>query len=72
MKIYDIEKDGLYDKSDKDLIGRTAFIFDGCVVSGWYLDNGNWEANSDVGIKGEFSGEWVKKYIVFDKPVWLL
>lgn len=72
MKVYDIDKDGLYDKDDKSLVGRIAFIFDGCIVSGWYLDNGNWEANEDVGKFGEFSREVVKKYVIFDTPIWEL
>jgi len=70
MKICDIEKDGLYDKEDRSLIGRIAFIFDGCIVSGWYLDNGNWVANDDVGRNGEFHKDEVKKYIIFDCPIW--
>lgn len=32
MKVFDIEKDGLYNKNDKSLVGRVAFIFDGCIV----------------------------------------
>lgn len=72
MKVFDIEKDGLYDKNDKSLIGRVAFIFDGCIVSGWYLDNGNWEADSDVGRHGQFHKDAVKKYVIFDVPVWSL
>lgn len=68
MKILDVKKDGL-PYMDK-LTGRVAFIFDGCIVSGWPLENGNWEANEDVGRFGEFSG--VEKYIVFDKEIWNL
>lgn len=70
MEIKEIEIDGL-PEMDK-FAGRVAFIFDGCVVSGWPLDNGNWEANSDVGRFGEFSKDSVKKYIIFDKPIWEL
>ncbi len=72
MRIVDIEKEGLYDKSDKSLTGRIAFIFDGAIVSGWVLDNGNWETNEDVGRHGEFSKDCVKKYVIFDKPIWLM
>ena len=75
MKVYVIEIDGLPDM-DK-LVGRVAFIFDGCIVSGWplkgiesYYDQEDWEANEDVGRHGVFKG--VKKYIIFDKPIWEL
>lgn len=79
MRVFDIEKDGLPDM-DK-LVGRVAFIFDGCIVSGWPLyrlgDNypgqpmygaDVWEADSDVGRAVRFEG--IKKYVVFDVPVW--
>lgn len=74
MKVYTIEIDGLPDMSK--LTGRVAFIFDGCIVSGWPLypkfsDNKEaWEADDDVGKSGQFHG--VKKYVIFDKPVWQL
>lgn len=74
MTILTIEKDGL-PEMDK-LVGRVAFIFDGCIVSGWPLKGidsygeNDWEANSDVGRHGVFTG--VKKYIVFDNPIWEL
>lgn len=70
MKVFEIEKNGL-PNMDK-LTGRVAFIFDGCIVSGWPLENGNWEANDDVGRPGQFSKDSVKKYVVFDKPIWEL
>jgi hypothetical protein len=70
MKVVNIAVDGLPNMDDPKLIGRVAFIFDGCVVSGWPLPNGNWEANDDVGLKTQFSG--VKKYIIFDEPIWML
>lgn len=74
MKIHTIQKHGLPDM--EKLTGRVAFIFDGCVVSGWPLypehshDKSEWEADSDVGHHGKFVG--VEKYIVFDKPIWEL
>lgn len=69
MKVFDVEKDGY----PKDWVpGTLAFIFDGCIVSGWPLENGNWEANSDVGRQGQFDKDAVKKYVVFDKPIWEL
>lgn len=71
MKVYTIAEHGLPDM-DK-LVGRVAFIFDGCIVSGWPLrpDDGGkvlWEADEDVGRHGVFYG--VEKYVVFDVPVW--
>lgn len=74
MKVYSIEKHGLPDMSN--LVGKVAFIFDGCIVSGGPLrgeeDYENapddlWEGNSDVSF-GKFSG--VKYYVVFDTEVW--
>jgi hypothetical protein len=75
-KVYDVKKDGLYDKNDESLNGRVAFIFDGCIVSGWYLDEEDendgllWEANDDVGRSNTFGG--IEKYIIFDVPIWNL
>ena len=66
MEVRTVKEHGLPDM-DK-LTGRVAFIFDGCIVSGWPLDNSDeWEANEDVGRHGTFIG--VEKYIVFDKPI---
>lgn len=70
-KLYDVARDGyIPELFDKAMVGRTAFIFDGCVVSGWLLDKeeGYWEADSDVGRHGKFTN--VKKYIIFPKPLW--
>jgi hypothetical protein len=45
---------------------RYAFLFNGCIVSGWPLAEdthpGEWEANYDVGKMGSFSGvtHWVE------------
>jgi len=62
--IHEIAKDGLPDMEKLTL--RVAFIFDGCIVSGWPID-GNadpvlWEADSDVGHGGQFAGvtHWVE------------
>lgn len=83
MEVKSIKEHGLPDM-DK-LVGRVAFIFDGCIVSGWPLHNihlkmpGNnypeygmdiWEANDDVGKSGVFTG--IEKYVIFDKPIWEL
>ena len=72
-KVYDIKEDGLYDKNDESLNGRVAFIFDGCISSGWYLDEEDendgllWEANDDVGRSNTFGG--IEKYIIFDESI---
>jgi hypothetical protein len=72
MKICSIEKHGLPDM--EKLTGRVAFIWDGCIVSGWPLypehshDKGDWEGNDDVARPGKFRG--VTTYIIFDKPMW--
>jgi len=54
------------------LTGQVAFIFDGCIVSGWPLDAENgetpWEADSDVGRQGKFYG--VTHWVEFPGPVW--
>lgn len=69
VKVHEITSDGLPDMSI--LVGRVAFIFDGCVVSGWPLREGQlWEANSDVGHRGPFAG--VTHWLEFSEPVWEL
>lgn len=35
ITIHEIEKDGL--PSMDKMIGRVAFVFDGCIISGWPL-----------------------------------
>jgi hypothetical protein len=76
IRIHSIKDDGMPDM--EALTGRVAFIFDGCVVSGWPLrtvptrDNsaytGAWEADSDVGRNVQF--EDVTHWIEFPAPVW--
>ena len=71
IKVHEIATDGLPDMDN--LTGRVAFLFDGCIVSGWPLGHppeydmrfgysGRWEANSDVGHNRPFSGvtHWVE------------
>ncbi len=64
IKVHEIATDGLPDM--EALAGRVAFIFDGCIVSGWPLDGAGpavlWEANSDVGSTRPFAGvtHWVE------------
>lgn len=71
IKIHDIATAGLPDM--ERLTGRVAFVFNGCIVSGWPLrDGGNgetaWEADSDVGRGGAFFG--VTHWVEFPVPVW--
>jgi hypothetical protein len=63
-------KDGL-PNMDK-LVGRVAFLFDGCIVSGWPLDKEEdgvvlWEADSDVGHGRAFYG--VTHWFEFPVPL---
>lgn len=71
VKVHEIAVDGLPDMDN--LTGRVAFIFDGCIVSGWPLDEEDggevpWEADSDVGRHGKFFG--VTHWVEFSSPVW--
>jgi hypothetical protein len=76
VKVHPIAEDGLPDM--EVLTGRVAFIFDGCIVSGWPLHvdpedystaySGQWEADTDVGHNQPFEG--VTHWIEFPAPVW--
>lgn len=76
VRVHSIAEDGLPDMSR--LTGEVAFIFDGCIVSGWPLHvdptnhdtpySGFWEADSDVGRTVKFSG--VTHWVEFPRPVW--
>jgi hypothetical protein len=71
IKVHSIAEDGLPDM--EAMTGRVAFVFDGCVVSGWPLpdvagDGSVWEANSDVGIARPLGG--ITHWLEFPKPVW--
>ena len=74
VKVHRISVDGLPDEDDRTLTGRVDFIFDGCIVSGWPLDDvghpGEWGTNEDVGKHGRFTG--VTHWIEFPVPVWEL
>ena len=76
VTVHDVATDGLPDMDS--LTGRVAFIFDGCVVSGWPMkpgdsdelwDEGEWEADSDVGRAWQRYGG-VKHWVEFPVPVW--
>lgn len=69
-KLHEIATDGLPDMDS--LTGRVAFLFDGCIVSGWPLDEREdgvtlWEADSDVGRLTKFYG--VTHWIEFPLPL---
>lgn len=67
ITVHDIAEDGLPDMDS--LTGRVAFLFDGCIVSGWPLAYGNfWEGNSDVSHGRKFLG--VTHWVEFPEPVW--
>lgn len=66
VKLHSIEEDGL-----PTLEQNAAFIFSGCIVSGWPLFHNNdartgytgyWEADSDVGRTIKFGGvtHWIE------------
>ena len=73
IKLHEVDTDGLPDMDD--LVGRVAFVFDGCVVSGWPLrelddeDHRLWAANEDVGRITKFAN--VTHWIEFPEPVWV-
>ena len=58
IKLHDVTVDG-YPPEDAP---RVAFLFDGCMVSGWLLERkddwreSRWEADSDVGHNVPFAG----------------
>jgi hypothetical protein len=73
IRLRSIAVDGLPDMDA--LTGRVAFIFDGCVISGWPLPDENdgtsvWEGNSDVGHGTPMVG--VTHWLEFPHPVWTL
>jgi hypothetical protein len=68
VKVHEIATDGLPDVDR--LTGRVAFLFDGCIVDGWPLPDGTWEADSDVGRAGVFAG--VTHWVEFPIPLWEL
>jgi hypothetical protein len=74
IKIHKISEDGLPDMeaTNPSLTGRVALIFDGCVVSGYPLDQdrhpGQWEGDTDVSYGRKFLD--VTHWIEFPVPVW--
>jgi hypothetical protein len=82
IRVHAIAQDGLPNMDD--LTGRVAFIFDGCIVSGWPLlplehaalyerlgqlaSEVLWEGNGDVSHRHPFIG--VTHWIEFPVPVW--
>ncbi len=69
IKVHEIAVDGL--PPAESLTGCVAFIWDGCLVSGWPLGRDldcKWEANSDVGRHGEFGD--VTHWVEFPEPMW--
>lgn len=75
VRLHSIADDGLPDM--KALVARVAFIFDGCIVSGWPLHtnpdddlspySGYWEADSDVGRNVKFAN--VTHWVEFPEPI---
>ncbi len=74
VRVHEIAADGLPDEDN--VTGSVAFIFDGCIVSGWPLGTGEdadgpytgyWEADSDVGRHVKFAN--VTHWIEFPEPL---
>lgn len=79
VKIHTIAEDGLPNMDDQDMVGRVAFIFDGCIVSGWPLRDGGrsepdgdvlWEGDSDVAHTQPMGN--VTHWAEFPMPIWEL
>lgn len=69
VQVFQTKKHGLPNMSDLSNTGRVAFIFDGCVVSGWPVPGTKlWEPNSDVGRSRNYMG--VTHWLLFPEPVW--
>ena len=79
VRIHSIAEDGLPRRDDEGhLASDVAFIFDGCIVSGWPLHvdpqdystpySGYWEADGDVGRGMKFAG--VTHWVEFPEPLY--
>lgn len=80
--VHDVATEGIPEMTgfDDALVGRVAFIFDGCIVSGWPMveedggiptddnDNPLWEGNHDVARHTLFAN--VTHWVEFPVPVW--
>lgn len=67
LLVFDIAVSGLPNMDDPRNVGTVAFVFDGCIVSGWPLApdaNGDvlWEGNRDVSHGRQFAGvtRWLR------------
>lgn len=70
VTVHEIATDGLPDMDA--LVNRVAFLFDGCIVSGWPLQPDPergwlWEGNSDVAHRRPFGS--VTHWVEFPRPV---
>lgn len=75
VTVHEIAVDGLPDM--EALVGRVAFIFDGCIVSGWPLNEDDergpsdevlWEADTDVGTARPMGS--VTHWVEFPVAMW--
>jgi hypothetical protein len=70
MVVHEIATDGLPPDTD-EMVGRVAFIFDGCIVSGSPAGDENgpdvWETDEDVGKDGLFHE--VCHWVEFSRPL---
>ena len=76
IEIFNIEEDGLPNMGDPNMTGRVAFIWDGCIISGWPIgeEHGGinygeqlWEPAEDR-FGGPVAG--VKHWVLAPTPHW--
>lgn len=76
IEVFSVEEDGLPNMDDPNMTGRVAFIWDGCIISGWPIgeefggtDYGEqlWEPSED-----RFGGPvvGVKHWVLAPAPHW--
>lgn len=66
FEIRSLEKDGQPGPED---LGKTAFVYEGRIVSGFYLPNGKWMNNINANKSDTTKGVVTDKYIVFSKRI---
>ena len=75
--LHEVTEDGLPDMKDDDLIGRVAFVWDGCVVSGWPIGPEYDDSYDPADVKWEpsedrFGGpvRGVTRWLELPRPAW--
>ena len=72
--VHSIEDDGVPDNDDRALVGRTAFIWNGAVVSGWPLQRLGYTADVWEPSEDRFGGPvaGVTHWVELPVPAWRL